>query len=328
MTQGAPAHILVIKLGALGDFLQALGPMAAIRAAHPGDRITLLTTAPFERLGRDCGYFDDVWIDKRPRWLDLGGWLTLRKKLNEGKFRRVYDLQNNDRSFLYLRLFAPRPEWSGAAPGASHRNASPERSAGKAFDGHVQTLALAGITPVKIDTLSWMEGRDDFEGLHPPYVLIIPGGSPKHPYKRWPLPSFVTLCRQLVGEGYQPVLIGSESERDVTGHISASVPGALDLTGRTSLYDLAVLARKAFAAIGNDTGPMHLIAPTGCRSIVLFSGRTNPKRHAPLGSHVETLQADDLSDLNTIDVWDAFKATPDRRGFHTNTPAISARSDS
>ena len=42
-------RILVIKLGALGDFIYALGPMAAIRRHHKDARITLLTTAPFEK---------------------------------------------------------------------------------------------------------------------------------------------------------------------------------------------------------------------------------------------------------------------------------------
>ena len=39
-------RILVIKLGALGDFVQALRAMAEIRRAHPKARITLLTTPP------------------------------------------------------------------------------------------------------------------------------------------------------------------------------------------------------------------------------------------------------------------------------------------
>ena len=39
-------RILVIKLGALGDFVQALRAMAEIRRAHPGAKITLLTTPP------------------------------------------------------------------------------------------------------------------------------------------------------------------------------------------------------------------------------------------------------------------------------------------
>ncbi|MBT4888118.1 MAG: ADP-heptose--LPS heptosyltransferase, partial [Rhodospirillales bacterium] len=33
-------RILVIKLGALGDMIQALGPMAAIRKHHPNAHIT------------------------------------------------------------------------------------------------------------------------------------------------------------------------------------------------------------------------------------------------------------------------------------------------
>ena len=39
-------RILVIKLGALGDFIQAMGPFKAIRNQHPDARLVLLTTAP------------------------------------------------------------------------------------------------------------------------------------------------------------------------------------------------------------------------------------------------------------------------------------------
>ena len=43
-------RVLVIKLGALGDFVQGFGPFAAIRAHHPTAHITLLTTRPFAAL--------------------------------------------------------------------------------------------------------------------------------------------------------------------------------------------------------------------------------------------------------------------------------------
>ncbi|HAK62204.1 MAG TPA: ADP-heptose--LPS heptosyltransferase, partial [Alphaproteobacteria bacterium] len=39
-------RILVIKLGALGDFILAMGPFKAIRHHHAGAHITLLTTPP------------------------------------------------------------------------------------------------------------------------------------------------------------------------------------------------------------------------------------------------------------------------------------------
>jgi len=304
----APDHILVIKLGALGDFIQALGPMAAIRKHHPKDRITILTTAPYESLAQACGYFDDVWTDKRPKWCDIKGWMHLKAALNAGDFTRVYDLQNNDRTSFYFRLFFPKPEWVGIARGASHRNNSPERTKGKAFDGHVQTLAKAGITGIEPDKLAWMGAPQNFEGLKGPYVLIIPGASPKHPQKRWPMESYAQLCKNLSAQGYQPVLIGSAEETNLTQKITAMADGCINLAGRTSLFDIPALARGAAGAIGNDTGPMHLIAPTGCPTIVLFSGKSNPARHAPMGRNVITLQKDNLADLKTDYVWKAFTA--------------------
>src|SRR5688572_25152247 len=42
-----PGRILVIRLSAFGDFIQALGAFAAIRRRHAADQITLLTTGPF-----------------------------------------------------------------------------------------------------------------------------------------------------------------------------------------------------------------------------------------------------------------------------------------
>lgn len=307
MAENPPRNILVIKLGALGDFIQALGPMAAIRAAHAQDRITILTTKPYADMAHACGYFDVVLLDMKPKWNDLKGWLSLRRTLNDRKLTRVYDLQNNDRTSFYLCLFSPRPEWVGSARGASHRNNSPERSAGRAFDGHVQTLRLAGIEGVPADQLAWMNGAAAPEGLQVPYVLIVPGSAPSHPGKRWPAPHYAALCERLLQQGFHPVLIGAKAEEGILKQIENEVPGVLNLCGKTALFDIPALARGAFAAIGNDTGPMHLIAPTGCPVVVLFSAGSNPKKHAPLGANVLTLQKDDLADLKCENVWKAFR---------------------
>ena len=63
--------ILVIKLSALGDFVQASGPMKAIRKAHPEADITLLTTQPYRGMAEATGWFDAVWDGGRPDWTDL-----------------------------------------------------------------------------------------------------------------------------------------------------------------------------------------------------------------------------------------------------------------
>lgn len=290
-------NILVIKLGALGDFIQALGPMKAIRKHHPDAQITLLTTKPFKNLAEKSGYFDSIWLDERPKFYQINKWNSLRKKLNKDHFLRVYDLQNNDRTGFYFKLFSPKPEWVGVAKGASHRNISPERTAGLAYYGHVQTLKLAGINNVEIDSLDWIKSDIEHFQTKPPYALIIPGSAPTRPEKRWPVQSYISLCKSLSEKNIQPVIIGTESEKDITSEIAKFCPEALDLTAKTSLLDIAPLARNAEFSVGNDTGPMHMIAPTGCHTIVLFSGHSNPVRHAPLGKNILNLQENNLSNL-------------------------------
>lgn len=292
-------RILVIKLGALGDFIQALGPMAAIKNKHKDAHITLLTTAPYEEFARKSGYFNEIWLDKKPKLFNLSEWLSLRKQFINASFSRIYDLQNNDRTSIYLRLFprSKRPEWVGAAPGASHRNSSPERTKGTAFEGHKQTLDIGGITDIKIDDMSWIKEDLSAFDLRPPYILLVPGCSARHPHKRWPVQYYIKIAQTLIAKGYQIIILGTNAEKETTALIKQSCPQALDLTGKTSLFQIASLAHKAFAAIGNDTGPMHMIGPTNCPSIVLFSSHGDPKKHAPNGNNVHTLQQDNLKDL-------------------------------
>jgi ADP-heptose:LPS heptosyltransferase len=80
-----------------------------------------------------------------------------------------------------------------------------------------------------------------------------------------------------------PVSLGGAGEAPLAARIRAECPDACDLTGRTRLVDLAALAAGAQLAIGNDTGPMHLVAAVGCRAIVLFSGASDPALTAPRG---------------------------------------------
>ena len=68
------------------------------------------------------------------------------------------------------------------------------------------------------------------------------------------------------------------------------------------------LARAAAVAIGNDTGPMHLIATAGCPSIVLFSGDSDPALCAPRGPLVDVLRRPDLATLDVDTVLHAMAA--------------------
>ena len=110
--QSPHKKILIIKLGAFGDFVQAFGVMRAIRKAHPTAFISLLTTSPFVDLALSSGYVDECHIDVRPKWYELKAWVDLSRWLNVSSFERVYDLQNNDRTSLYFKLWLFAMLWA------------------------------------------------------------------------------------------------------------------------------------------------------------------------------------------------------------------------
>lgn len=293
--------ILVIKLSALGDFIIALGAMRAIRDHHKDAYITLLTTKSYKKLGEDCGYFDEVIIDERPKFYQITKWSKLKKLLNKNNFDVVYDLQINDRTALYYKLFKSKPKWIGALD-KHKRNKS-----GLAFYRHKKILGNAGVQNIKIDTLEWMKTDLTQFDLKKPYALIVAGCAPTRPEKRWPATHYAQLCQKLSDQNIQSVLIGTQDEADILNDIAQQCPKALNLLGQTNLYDIATLARDATCAIGNDTGPMHIIGPTNCTSIVLFSGSSDPKRHAPLGENIQTIQKDNIADIEVGEVYSKLK---------------------
>ncbi len=305
-------QILVIKLGALGDVVLAMGPFAAIRDAHRDARITLLTTAAYAELLRASPYFDEVWLDDRPSPWQPGRWLELRRRLRGGRFDFVYDLQTSDRSGWYYRLMGPglmgprrRPGWSGIARGCSHPHDNPSRDDLHTIARQNEQLAHAGIASVPPADLSWVESDETKFEIDRPYVLMVPGGAPHRPQKRWPTDRYADLARELAKQGIGSVMLGGEDERDLAEVIARAYPRVRNLIGQTTFTDIVGVARGASGAIGNDTGPMHLIAAAGCPALVLFSAESDPALTRPVGESISVLRRDDLAMLATAEVVEA-----------------------
>ena len=302
------SSVLVIKLSALGDFVVAFPAFARIRAAHPDARITLLTTPPFETLARLSPYFDDVQTDGRPA--GVGGWLRLVSRLRRARHDRVYDLQCNDRTNLVFQALRPRPPvWSGTATGCALPHRNPARAGMHPLERHAEQLMQAGIWPqapvrplsAPPPDISWMlekaKPQSRASSRPPrPTALLVPGSSPQHPKKRWPASGFGDLAARLDAQGFDVLILGGLQESALAREIQRRAPRARDLTGRTDLAQIAALGARAAVAVGNDTGPVHLLAATGRPTIVLFSSASSPERSAPRG-HVTVFQAPDIADI-------------------------------
>jgi ADP-heptose:LPS heptosyltransferase len=308
-------RVLVIKLGALGDFVQALRAMAEIRRAHPRARITLLTTPPYAELAEASGWFDAIDTGGRPN--GLGDLLGLFRRLRRGRFERVYDLQTSSRSAGYIRAFAPAfPEWSGISGGASHRHRNPRRDRMQNLDRLWDQLAQAGVTAPLPEgqapgpDLAWAIAASERErppleerlGIKPPYALLAPGASPGRPRKRWPAAGFAELARALEEMGLTPIVIGGPREAGLGEQIAKAAPGTVIAAGHTTLVDLAALGARAALLVGNDTGPTYMAALAGAPTLILFSADSDPALCAPRSERIAILQSEDLAELDATAV--------------------------
>jgi ADP-heptose:LPS heptosyltransferase len=307
VSRGAPQtdsagqeRILIIKLGALGNIVLSFQAFAAIRQFHPTAHIAVLTAKAFAPWMRLFPWFDEVVIDPRPAWWDWSGLRQLGQLLTDKNFTRVYDLQTSARSSRYFYLFPPkhRPAWSGIAFGCSLPDRNPNRNRLHDAERQLDQLRQAGITTFPKPDMSWCHGDTDRLGLPTKFALLVPGSSPQRPGKRWPASCYESVAATLAQRGTATVAIGSAAEE----RLIESIPSAMNLVGQTSLGDIADLGRKACFAIGNDTGPMHLIAAVGCPTITLFSGESDPALCSPVGEWTRVVRRPALTDLSIEDV--------------------------
>ncbi len=298
------AAILVIKLGALGDLVQADGALRDIRENHPDDHLTVMTTPSYRRYMERCPWVDEVFADPRASRFNLAQMLKLRKRLYGRKFQRVYDLQQVSRTRFYGRWLFPPTWWMGDVPGcAAYLKRDEDHIC--AADHFALHLGLAGlkVTYTLKSDLSWM--ADDVDhflsaaGLAPGFVLLIPGASKSHDNKRWP--HFRELALQLQESGKDAVTIPGPDDIELCQKIPGKMLVPAD--GYYDFFALAGFAKKASFVIGNDTGPTHIAAHLGLSGIALYGDHTAPLTTGIQHTSFQVMEGNSLMELSFDEVW-------------------------
>src|SRR5580704_6481764 len=112
------------------------------------------------------------------------------------------------------------------------------------------TLRIPQAAQARVDALLRERG---IGGRKP--VVIAPRGNWET--KRWPDEKSAEVARHFLRRGEAVVLVGAPREREVGAAIARLAPGIVDLTGETSLSELAALIERASICIAHDSGPMH-----------------------------------------------------------------------
>ena len=289
-------RILVLRGGALGDFLVTLPALGLLRAEWPGARIELVGHARAAGLGVLGGYLDAVHSQHEARWSALFSAAAVELPPALHAWLAEFDLFVNywpDPDGTLARHFPLRagqqflsaPAAPLLAPAARH------------FCEPLKTLGLS--TTDFRSRLRLPAGNDGepstFDSRRP--VAIHPGsGSPR---KNWPRERWTELMAQLE----EPVLLVlGEAEMkgwstSFVARIHSTESRQVKIANNLPLPELAAALARCRLFLGHDSGVSHLAAAVGTPCVLLF-GPTDPAMWAPPGDHVRALRRG--TDLDTL----------------------------
>jgi heptosyltransferase II len=122
--------------------------------------------------------------------------------------------------------------------------------------------------------------------LSKPIIAFCPGSTNSRA-KRWLTESYAKLNDKIQRElNANVILIGDKSEFAISLEVAekAQVKPSL-LTGKTTLAEAAAILSVCELLVSNDTGPAHISAALGTKTVVIF-GPTNPKTTHPIGAEI------------------------------------------
>ncbi len=308
--------ILVIKHGALGDFLFASGSLRGVRARHPNARIALITEAFLKGFAESMGIFDEVVVDSRGYDMKVW-WRVIKRTIADRKWDAIYDFQNSNRTlcrYYPLALLATRHSmrWGhGTENGFVFRTNTRKLP----WIPWFWTNVAGDFSSLPID-LSMCHGPGKhFDELPEKYVLVIPGCSAGNEQKRWPPEKFREVTMHLADRGYRSVVIGTKAEAKEIGIVCRNNPNAIDFLGKSEIADLPDLARRARLVIGGDTGPSHFAHMAGAPTILLFPDyyyRISSFKNKP---NVVCLHQERISDISLQEVIDAVEKNSEQSQY-------------
>lgn len=278
-------ELLIIKPSSLGDIVQALQVATSLKAQRGDLRISWIVRDIFAPLVRGCEAVDETFLFERKG--GTKGFLRLMREVRRTKYDYVFDMQGLLRTGLMAsRAIAKKKvgrtdarEWSTLFYDEKVP-LPPNGRRSHAVDILLQFCPVLGAKPelrgaLKFRepenlNLKFVEGRG---GAKP--ILMFPDS--RRAEKCWH--GFKQLTEMILrtDKSRKVVWAGSNVVNDRGAFSSEQF---LNLTGNTSLLSLPALVKRADWVISNDSGPMHLAAALGVRTLAIF-GPTDPRLYGP-----------------------------------------------
>jgi heptosyltransferase III len=276
--------ILVIRGGAIGDFILTLPAIKLLRDGFPAADLEILGYKHIAALARMSGYADAT---RSIEYAALSSFFSRDGNLAPdlldyfSRFEQVVSylfdsdgiFASNLRRAGVRNLIAASPKITG------------QEHAARQLAQPLESLALYLENPAAIILPN--EPRKVDRTL----IAIHPGSGSET--KNWPLERFVALMRELLrsDEKRRLLLVGGEADEKQVAQLAAAVPDEkVKVSKNLPLTKLASLLQNCGLFIGHDSGISHLAAAVGTPCLLLF-GPTDPAIWAPANPQVRVLRS-------------------------------------
>jgi heptosyltransferase-1 len=296
-------RVLITRLSAFGDIVHAWPLAAALRRAAAPTAVAWVVEEPFLPLvAPHPGVAAAIPVATR-RWRRAPLARSTRAAVRAAREAIAafaadvaIDAQGLVKSALWPAL-AGVPRRIGFA--GSHRR---ERVAGAFYTEtvapdperrHVVDANLALLAPlgVRAECGALPDGRFLLGGggggaRDEATVALLPAAGRRG--KCWPARRFGELAQRLAASGRRPLVVVGPGEEPLAREVVAASRGAAEVSPPTTIPELAHLLAGSAAAVGGDTGPVHLAASLGTPTLAIFLS-SDPWRNGPRGARVHTV---------------------------------------
>lgn len=298
--------ILLIKLSAIGDVVQTLPALEAIKRLYGESEITWVVEEAAAGILKGHPLVDRLLVSRRKAWITMlkhprtfiegvKGMQHFISALRDTSYDIAIDFQGLLKSGMIIGLARARRKIGHSGTRELSSLFLNERLPAYDIEKHALERYLdiarylgavdpppACTLPIE-EELALMEGR--IAGVREQgRLLIVINPVARWETKLWPEKKFAELADRLISEKNASVVFtGSPDDRAVNDRILGMMKQrAMNWAGKTTLRELAALAKRSDLFITTDTGPMHLAAASGAKVVALF-GPTAPWRTGPYG---------------------------------------------
>ena len=302
-------RFLILRGGAIGDFIATLPVFQALRAQWPAATIEIWGYPHIAELAVAAGWAQTVVSLDRA---EMARFFVPEPQFTDAQ---VAAIRSFDLVFNYLHDPVGQVRSNLLLAGAKQvLSGSPIIKRGHAVPFLLEPLqALAFYDAELLPTLDFPEalrapGRERLRarGVRGQPVAVHPGsGSPS---KNWPIERFVEIIRRLQAKKTEVVAVLGEADVAEAAVLARELPELPVLEGLT-LVELAATLAECRAYLGNDSGITHVAAAVGLPVTALF-GPSDADVWAPRGrGGAKVLRAPEgeLERLAVATVWAALE---------------------